>query len=120
MTKLEPVILRTLSFNLQTVTSLQFLERFLRLFSIDLNGLGKYTQKFELLTHVYCVHMLQESTFLNCKPSLCAAAALMAAINIVQSPLARSLGIIHIPESKMKKFIGPGKTHQIQTEGKGK
>ena len=49
--------------------------------------------------------MLREAQFLDYKPSLCAAAALMAAINIAQSPLARSLGIRHISDKQMKKFL---------------
>ena len=49
--------------------------------------------------------MLQEATFLDYQPSLCAAAALMVAINIVQSPLTRSLSVIHISKAKMSNFL---------------
>ena len=49
--------------------------------------------------------MLQEATFLDYQPSLCAAAALTVAINIVQSPLTRSLRVIHISKAKMSNFL---------------
>ena len=49
--------------------------------------------------------MLQEASFLDYQPSLCAAAALMVAINIVQSPIARSLRVIHISKAKLRNFL---------------
>ena len=49
--------------------------------------------------------MLQEATFLDYQPSLCAAAALLVAIDIVQSPLAQSLRVIHISRAKLSKLL---------------
>ena len=91
-------MLRKLNFDLSMAMSIQFLDRYLRHYGIDQMGLGKNTQKFEALAYSYCAHMLEEATFLRFQSSLCAAASLIAALNIVQSPVARSIEVLHIPK----------------------
>ena len=83
--ELERQILTTLDFNLQSETSINFLERFCQLYNFD-DGLQKTVQaKFSMdvcaMGRYLCRCALRFSTFLDYKPSQVAAACFTLALN---------------------------------------
>ena len=81
MRDLEEAVLRALDFSLQCASPVPFLERYLRIFNIDLgrDDASKYLRK---LARNYCKFMQRDSRFLDFRPSQIASAALLFAINI--------------------------------------
>ena len=83
----EQVILK-LDFHLRDVSSIQFLERYLRLFGIDTRSKDQL-REVVLLAYRLCTHQLGKAQFLSFKPSQQAAASTLLAINICLSPTAK-------------------------------
>ena len=83
----EQVILK-LDFQLRDVSSIQFLERYHRLFGIDTRAEDQL-REVVLLAYRLCTHQLGKAQFLSFKPSQQAAAAMILAINICLSPTAK-------------------------------
>lgn len=96
-------MVRTLEFSLQHVSPNRFLDRFLRLFELDQDKDDKTAKQLGGLARQYIRFMQRESLFLKYKPSAIAAAALIFAINISQSKVAKEvLGIKRMENGKLE------------------
>lgn len=103
---MEERVLRSLDFSCHYISPVPFLERYLRIFGIDLEKKSdKHTTQLQKLSHQYCRFMLRDSSFLIYRPSQIAAASLLFAINISQSKVAPLIGINKIEESEMKSLF---------------
>ena len=101
LVNLEEDVIRTLDFDLRTVSSIQFLERFLRLFGLDMED-SKTSRQVVDLTMQYCRFMQRESCFLPFKPSHLAAASMLFSLNFSASKLVEDiLKVKQIPEAKL-------------------
>ena len=78
---LEEAVLRSLDFSLQCASPVPFLDRYLRIFSLDV-GRDDTSQYLRKLARNYCKYMQRDSRFLDFRPSQIASAALLFAINI--------------------------------------
>ena len=77
---LEKDILNSLQFDLQFVSPIAFLERYQRVFGVDLEDLDVPSRKIGRLAREFCYVMQREADFLQFKPSQIAATALVFAI----------------------------------------
>ena len=66
--KLEELIIKTLDFNLQSVSPITFLERYLRLFGLD-DKSNMPDRQIASLSKQYCKFMQRDVCFLHFKPS---------------------------------------------------
>ena len=101
---MEETIIRSLDFNLQHTSPIPFLERFLRIFNLD-QGRDKSAHLIKKLARNYIKFMQRESCFLDYQPSQIASAALLFAINITQSPVAKVCGVENIEDLKLKSLF---------------
>ena len=102
---LEETIVKSLDFNLQHTSPIPFLERFLRIFNLDNSRADKPVRLIQKLAKNYIKFMQRESCFLDFRPSQIAAAALLFAINITQSPVAKVCGVDNIEDLKLKSLF---------------
>ena len=100
--ELERQILTTLDFNLQSETSINFLERFCQLYRFD-EGLyrgsdmtvkAKFSKDVCAMGRYLCRCALKFSTFLDFKPSQVAAACFILALNTVSHKSGLKLGVL--------------------------
>ena len=66
---LEESIGKTLDFNLRDVSSIHFLDRFLRLFGIDQEDKDESASKIASLARKFCGFMQRRAQFLKYRPS---------------------------------------------------
>ena len=66
---LEEEIIKSLDFDLTEVLSIDFLERYLRLFGIDQEREDTDAFQIAVLAREFCRYMLKNSNFLKFKPS---------------------------------------------------
>lgn len=103
---MEERILLALEFDLQSVTPLLFLERFIRVFGLDQSALGSEGQQIECLALQYCMFSQRYPRFLDLLPSQVAAASILAAINISISNAASHLrGMKTIDERRLRDHV---------------
>ena len=77
---LEMDILKVLKFDLQFVSPLPFLDRYQRVFGLDLEEADSASRKVGALARDFCLFMQREAHFLQFRPSQQAAAALVLAV----------------------------------------
>ena len=70
-----------------------FLERYLRIYNLDLVKTDREAHTLSLLAHTFCRMILRTQVYLCLKPSQIASAVLTLAINVSTSPIAGSIGI---------------------------
>ena len=102
---MEERIIRTLDFNLRSVPSVAFLERFFRAFGIDNVSKDSNSKEIFKLAHMYLRFIQLDSQFLEFKPSQQAAVSVILAFNISQSPVATKIGLKKIPELQMRGLV---------------
>ena len=85
---MEEQVIRALDFELRSVGSITFLERFFRIFGIDEHEKDANAAVIMELANDYCSFTQRDSQFLDFKPSHNAAASLMLAFNVSQSHVA--------------------------------
>ena len=66
---MEEQIIKSLDFSLRDVSSIQFLERFLRLFGIDQEKKKSSISQMRKLSYEFCSYMSGEAEFLDYRPS---------------------------------------------------
>lgn len=81
---LEEDVIRTLDFDLRSVSSMHFLERYLRLVGLDKED-SKTSRQIIELSHQYCRFMQRESCFLKHTASSIAASSLIFSLNLSTS-----------------------------------
>ena len=77
---LERSVLNALEFDLQFVSPLLFLDRYQRIFGLDLEGEDTASEKVGGLARDFCLFMQREASFLEYRPSQVAAAALILGV----------------------------------------
>lgn len=93
MIDLETAIIKSLDYELHFTCPLLFLERYLRIYNLDLIKSDREAHTLSLLAHTFCRMILRTQVYLSLKPSQIAAAVLTLAVNVSTSPIAASLGI---------------------------
>ena len=93
LTQLEEHVIKSLDYELHYNCPIIFIERYQRIFGIDLERYDEDAEKIGDLARRFIRCLVGHSAFLRFKVSQIAAAALLLAINIHQSPLAESLGL---------------------------
>ena len=84
----------TLDFEVRIVTLVSFLERFERVFDFRPDGhQNELQEQIEALARRFCMFSLKNPYCLDYKPSIIAAACLLIAINLRQSPISDTIGI---------------------------
>ena len=71
-----------------------FLERYQRIFGLD-NMTNRRGPILDKLARMYCRQFIKNQSFLEYKPSVVAAAALMAAVNLCESSISKELKLPH-------------------------
>ena len=99
---LEEKILIALQFSCHHVSPIPFLERYFRIFGIDSGIKDRKAHQLRTYSRQYCRFMQREPCFLNYCPSQIAAAALLLAINISKSDIAKSIGLKQIEETGLQ------------------
>ena len=82
---LESRILTRLQFDLKYCSPIFFLERFQRLFGLDVEQKDSLASMVGCMSRNMCLLMLREAHFLNYKPSQIASASIMLALNLVNN-----------------------------------
>ena len=77
---LERAVLNALQFDLQFVSPLLFLDRYQRIFGLDLESTDSDSAKVGGLARDFCLFMQREASFLQYRPSQVAASALVLAV----------------------------------------
>ena len=90
---LEESIIKTLDYELHYTCPIVFLERYQRVFNLDMECADEEAALVGDLSRRILRVMVSHSAFLRYKTSQMAASALMLAINIHQSPIAKSIGL---------------------------
>lgn len=90
---LEVAILIALGFELKFAGPLAFLERYLRLLSLDQPGEKPASTQIGTVSRKFCKYMQRHFEFLEYKPAQQAAAALVLAIDISYSSVSKSFGL---------------------------
>ena len=91
--ELEEAIIKSLDYELHFTGPILFLERYLRIYNLDLVRTDREAHTLNLLAHTFCRMILRTQVYLSFKPSQIAAAVLTLAVNVSTSPIAESLGI---------------------------
>ena len=103
--ELEEKILIALEFACHHVSPIPFIERYFRVFGIDNFQKDKKAHQLRTYSRQYCRFMQREPCFLNYCPSQIAAAALLLAINISSSNIARSVGLKNLDDSGLNSLF---------------
>lgn len=90
---LEEDIIRTLDFDLRSVSPMLFLERFQRVFQLHNEGSDYQSKVIGSLARQFSKSFLRQQAYLSMKPSQVAGAALTLSINLCQSDIANQLGL---------------------------
>lgn len=90
---------------MHNVGPITFLERYLRIYNLDLTKTDVEASAISSLARAFCKMMLRDSGYLDIKPSQLAASALTLAVNISKSPIAESLGIYPIMDPKLDSLM---------------
>lgn len=90
---LEEDIIRTLDFDLRSVSPLLFLERYLRVFQLHNDASDYQSRVIASLSRQFSKSFLRQQAYLSAKPSQVAGAALILSINLSQSEIANQLGL---------------------------
>ena len=85
---MEEDIINELDFDMHFPFPTLFLERYQRIFGIDNYRTSREAKLVNQLARDYCKIFLKESMYLMVKPSQVAAASLMLAMNVYESPIA--------------------------------
>ena len=90
---MEESVIGMLDFDLQYIGPMPFLERFQRIYNLDLVKREQEAFALDYLARNFCRSMLRSRQYLNFKPSQMAAASLILAINLSMSDLAPKVGL---------------------------
>ena len=102
---LEESILRLLDFNLRSVSPIDFLERYIRIFDLDSSDSARAKQT-AVLSYDYCKFMQRHSCFLPYRSSELAAASLLFSIAFRKSKISRKvLGSGHNSKDELERQI---------------
>lgn len=102
---LEEKVIKALDFELHYAGPLPFLERYLRIYNLDLYWSDREAYVLSRLARTFCRVLLRSHTYLNLRPSQMAAASLTLAVNVSRSNLAPELGIQFIGEPKLNTLL---------------
>ena len=94
-----------LDFSCHHISAVPFLERYLRIFGIDIAVRDKNAMQITGLARQYLRFMQRESQFLNFRPSQLASASLLFAINISISNVAPTIKVRKIHELQLKSLF---------------
>ena len=89
---LEEGIIKSLDFDLRYAGPIPFLERYLRIFNLDLSANDQEAFTISYLAHSFFKMIIRSPIYLSMKPSLVAAALLTLAVNLSTSPIVTELG----------------------------
>ena len=116
MINLEGSIINHLDFELHNVGPITFLERYLRIYNLDMTKTDVEASAISSLARAFCKMVLRDASYLDMKPSQLAASALTLAVNISKSPIAESLGIYPIKDPKLDSLMADNLV-SIQMDG---
>ena len=85
-------IIKSLCFDLWQASPVAFLERYLRIFNLDLCHADEEAFMISVLAFSFCKVLLRSNTYLTLRPSQVAAAALTLAVSLSKSPIVTQLG----------------------------
>ena len=112
--QLENEILLMLDFDLQYVSPLAFLERYLRLFGMDQESKSKGFDRFTQLTTQLIRVIMRDQIYLDLKPSVIAALCLTVAVNIcLSSSVSKEIGLRDLKIQNLKRVRRGGTFYEI-------
>lgn len=82
-------MIERLDFELHYTSPLVFLERYLRLYDLDLIESDEKAKMISMLACLFCRCLLRSKAYLSLKPSQAAAAAFTLAVRVSRSPLVK-------------------------------